>query len=339
MAGLAAYALAGGLAGAGSGLLEDAKAQRDAVKDALRRNHEREMAGENREFQRSERMARQDFDAEQKGLDRSQRLELENLRIANNERTLDRQEARRLAELERQESAFTEVKQDETGKFYGINKKGEAKAITDEAGEPVTGTPPRRKLEAGEMTAAQTASAIRNARRDAEVPDPNDPMGKAKIVDYKRYADNLSTSGVPMTPALASEIKRGLRSQIEAEVQAEAEERKEVPGGLLSRKREADYGGMSREEWTQTEVRRRLDETMMEFGLADPKGSGPQPGRQDSSAPATESPQPATSTGAAGRSDSQRPQPPAEYPDAVWSDRAKGYVVKRDGKWFLVEER
>lgn len=38
-----------------------------------------------------------------------------------------------------------------------------------------------------------------------------------------------------------------------------------------------------------------------------------------------------------GDADDTRPPKPSEYPDARWSDRAKAWVVRKDGGWFAVE--
>ena len=38
-----------------------------------------------------------------------------------------------------------------------------------------------------------------------------------------------------------------------------------------------------------------------------------------------------------GAADTTR-KPPGGYPDAQWSDKAKGWVVKKDGKWNLIQE-
>ena len=342
MAGLLGYAAAGALTGIGKGMLQDSLAQRDAVKEELRRQHDRQMRQEDQKFRSGERQAGQDFTAGQNALNRDQQMEMEGLRSKREDARLDRQESMRLRELEQQAglaredrefrsgereaaaSQYTDKIQGADGTYYGVNKLGEAKPLAGPDGEPIAGAPPKRKLDPDEMTASQKSAAIRNARRDAEVIDPEDIAGKNKIVDYERFADNIASSGAPITPEVRSEITRGLRGQIEKQVQTEAEGRAGAKGGFLSRAKPDDYGGKSRDQWVKDEVQERLDKRMVDLGMADKAVTAPAQG-QGADAPAA---QPATAY--------TRESPAAPKSEADFNALPSGAIYRNpsDGKLY-----
>lgn len=74
MAGLLAYAAAGGLAGIGKGLEDDAEARRQEARDEIRARRAAEEAEKSRRFQSSERVAGQEFRSTETAADRALRI-------------------------------------------------------------------------------------------------------------------------------------------------------------------------------------------------------------------------------------------------------------------------
>jgi len=212
MAGLLGYAAAGALTGIGTGLVEDAKARRDEVKEALRREHASVEAERDRSFRSGEsekdRTQRSDLSA----ADREMRLGMAQEDRSFRAGQAEQDRSFRSGEAERDRAFRSEMaadmKQGQDGAWYAVPKTGgEAKPITV-GGQPFTG---RLEGKTGEQPANVKAATwlaelrARSEGRDVTADDlvqsferiqegVNKPLERARLVTtvYKAMKDDFS---------------------------------------------------------------------------------------------------------------------------------------------------
>jgi hypothetical protein len=163
--GLGFYALAGGLAGAGSGLAEQGRRDFQAMQEELRAKRAAEeaqkgrdfTAGENRlnrEQQTTLQTDRQTFQEGQNDLDRRQREKITGM-TTGAARDRDNAAAGR----------YTQFDVDEDGYKIGLNANGRWERVTNEKGEPYKPKTTPKK-DPTELTAAERAKIILDAQKN-----------------------------------------------------------------------------------------------------------------------------------------------------------------------------
>jgi hypothetical protein len=196
-----------------------------------------------------------------------------------------------------------------------VRTPDEVKPLTGPDGEQLTGVPKGLKTsDLGGLSAGDKRVIDVAVKRYT-----NADTGK---IDYEGVAAHLRATG---HPGLAKFISGGAgaitHSQAIERATKEADER---TGFFSSRSSEFPETKGNKQEW----ITRRAREIMSgkDGGAATPETRGGAPKKSSgATVPVDDN---------AGR---QR-QKPVEYPDAQWSDRAKGWVVQRDGKWYRVRE-
>lgn len=212
MVGLLGYAAAGALAGAGTGMVEDARAKRDAVKEELRRQHASAEAEKDRSFRSGEAEKDRTQRGDLAAADRDMRLGLAQEDRAFRAEQSEQDRAFRSGEAEK-DRAFrsdmaVEMKQGADGVWYAASKtSGEVKPLTIN-GKPFVGKPEgktgeqpanvkaaqwlaemRAKAEGREVTADDLVKSFERIQEGV-----NKPLERARLVTtvYKSMKDDLT---------------------------------------------------------------------------------------------------------------------------------------------------
>ena len=149
-----------------------------------------------------------------------------------------------------------------------------------------------------------------------EVYDSTSPTGT-------KYVTKAEAKGMPGKTGAkdASEASRADEQtrMDDAETQAIAEANEKA--GMF-RSDETDFGPEGRDAWIKKRTKEIFDG---DTGKSATNGnSGATPSGQSKSVPPAKRPDKANK--------------PRQYPDAKWSDKAGGWVVSRNGKWYVIEE-
>lgn len=284
MPGLLGYAAAGALAGAGEGIAAQGRRSFEAMQEELRQTRldERQTRSDDRADDRQKRAdtradARTDlelgsiskFDVDSNGYKIGLNARGESVRITDESGKPIRQQA---------EKPGYSVKQNADGMLvYVPDRPGSpAVPVRDASGQPVSGKPPK---DPDALTPAQRASVVSRALKSATTKSasPTQP----DTVDWGAFTDDLRIAGVAIDDDVRRRVERGLREELAGEVSTEAERRKGEEN-LVFPDKPADYGGLSREQWEKQELDRRVNERMVELGLADERAV-PQPDAQTAS--------------------------------------------------------
>jgi hypothetical protein len=269
MVGLAGYALAGAAVGAGDAMVEEARRDFEAMRDELRHARQVERDEAQRTFQGEQNELNRQATRDNADATRALQREMQSERLghasdeADKSRTFRSEEAEkdrthRSDEGDKNRTTTTESQPvdrfvGEDGFYYTQPRGGgRAQVVLDKSGKPLRAP---TKPPAAKDHSANIARALKDATTE-------DRAG-IKTVDYERYAERLRAYQVPMTAALAAEIERGLRAQLEEAVNAEAE-----AGDAASWTSDGAYGaGDTREQRVAAEVDRRMAEARRRLGL------------------------------------------------------------------------
>lgn len=175
MAGLLAYAAAGLAEGAGKGMVEDAKAKREAAREKLRMDFQTSERVAGQDYRTGERKATQDFTGTQNQANRDATSKENRL---NRESTEALQAARLDATRRRELETDQQYKSFETrdnGVLVGIRSDGTAVEITDAQGEPVK--PRVSTKNTNPVTDQKTADEIARQRAEDVVGPAPDQKG------------------------------------------------------------------------------------------------------------------------------------------------------------------
>ena len=269
---VAKYALAGAAAGVGSGMVERAKAKREKAIEDLRWQRRQQAAGEEREWRSeeagldrghrtSEREAGQEFKSGEAETERDWRSG--EARIGREHETAEREAGQgwRTDEAGKARTEMGDRFQDDRGYWWQRNDQGEAAPVTDPDGKQIRGPV---KSSGGALSAKDKRElelADAEYRKEVwESATSEDAPGR-KTVDYDAVVSNLREAKLPITRQDRVRIKSGLQREIREKVEIEAEERE----GIISN----DYDGKPRRQWIDDEVKRRVDEELVNLGLAE----------------------------------------------------------------------
>ncbi len=195
----------------------------------------------------------------------------------------------------------TERFQDSKGLMWIRRADGTVQPVKDPSGEQIRGALKKGTVGAGGGTGLSSS--------DKRTIDTTIKLftGLDRQVDWDKVANHLRTTGHPDLATFISGSTGNMSyAQAEAQARREAEER---TGFFTSRAEEFPKTKGSMERF----ITNRAQEIMRGGGAASKPSSSKAP----------------PSSSATGR-----PPKPTNHPDAEWSDRAKAWVVKRDGKWF-----
>ncbi len=284
--GLSSYIAAGAVQGFGTGLVERTRSMREEGRQRLRM-----------EFQRGERIAGQEFSAEQNRLSReataanaeatrglqremqTQRLDATSTENAKGRTHDSRMQGARLGaqsqmQTQRLDAQRTENQANrdqqtgnlpvdrftgEDGYLYGVTRSGKAIQVTDEQGNPVR--PAKKKTDKPTMTASQIRAALSQALRAATKKD----YTNGKVVDWQVYLDELELAGVSISePAVMNRVRNGLRKDAEKQARREAQDRKSAWKAESS-----EFDGMTRDAWETKRTEDIIAEGMADLGLSE----------------------------------------------------------------------
>ncbi|MCA1971904.1 MAG: hypothetical protein LDL44_03630 [Caenispirillum sp.] len=271
MAGLLAYAAAGGLAGLGKGLADETEARRLEAREELRARLAAEEAERNRRHQTAERVAGESFRAGQGDLDREQRRAL--VGEEHSFRADEAAKAREHQSKERNAAERARAREAETdrgdygtpfagadGLMWQTNRRGETLPVVDrQTGQQIKAAP-KETGSARSPTPAERRTAIDSALREATA---KDELGR-ETVNWDAYATALAARNIDIDDALRKQIEAGLKRQTAPEVKAEADKR----DGWLSK----GFGGGTRAEWEAKELDRRVAERLQKIVGAASRG-------------------------------------------------------------------
>jgi hypothetical protein len=344
MAGLMGFVAAGAMEGVGKGLVDMAKAEREERMKELDRQHQikrdeagrafsREEYAKDRALRRDESAADRGFRAGEGQKDRDFRLGLtreehgfrsgeaekdrgfrsgetdkdrsfrkdeahESRVHQSTERAIDRRERREESEKDRAPATLV----DEGG--YQIERPrggGAYKRSKTEDGQDVR--PGRTSATWDSHTSLSPTQIGTRMSQASENVDKTETSGGDKLHAIHREKGRLQAAGVPLVE---------VRKWAENELRGYAQEKKVGNADQFMR------------------------QSLSSMGFKDAE-NGPAPAASAPSAPSAR-----TGLGGGGQAQaapaSAERKPPAQYPDAKWSDRAGGWVVQRDGKWHLVRQ-
>jgi hypothetical protein len=296
MTGLFGYAAAGALEGIGKGLVEQAKATREAAMEELRHK---------RQLDRDEASRAHAVDMQEAGFQHSEGLQSRSQKFQASENDKSRKHSASENDKNREPDTITN---DEGIQLERPKAGGAYKPSVDESGKPVK---------------------PRASRKDSAL-DPADVRTAEWLVQQKIAKD----------PKEAWDMARQARSNPE-----------ETYNRVIKDLRSAESGFTGTEEELLAEARKRV-QMIRTLGREDSSAPASAPAEKKTEAPAGKKAarEPVKSTWSidprdwdwAG-SEKKPPQetaaprkPPTDYPDARWSDKAGGWVVQKDGKWFKV---
>lgn len=149
-----------------------------------------------------------------------------------------------------------------------------------------------------------------------EVYDSTSPTG-TKWVTRKEAQGQPGKTGAKEAGEAARADEQTRRDDAETQATYEADQKASWLSGDT-----ADFGAGGRDAW----IKKRTEEILNgNSGESAANGnSGAEASGSGKSVPAGKSPDKANK--------------PSQYPDAKWSDKAGGWVVNRQGKWYLIEE-
>lgn len=276
MPGLFGYAAAGAIEGAGTGLVQNALAKREQIREMIRNGQivarereDRVWRGQqnqaNREQQAALAQQRQDFQGSEaeKARDHqdAQAALTRDHAAAEAERARQHENARTKAAGEAHSDRF----QATDGSYWERPAGGgPARPITGPDGQQIIGRAPR---DPNKMTKLQRLTAISRAKRESHVEDLLSTSGER--LDYRLFAENLLVAGVDIDGPLRKQIEDGLRDQFAEEVTREADSRR-GESNIFSADVPPNYGGLTREQWEGRELDRRVAAALAELGI----GSG-----------------------------------------------------------------
>ena len=149
-----------------------------------------------------------------------------------------------------------------------------------------------------------------------EVYDSTSPTG-TKWVTRKEAQGMPGKTGAQEAGESARADEQTRRDDAETQATYEADQK----AGYFSRDA-TDFGPEGRQKWIENRTKEILNG---DGGKQAANGnSGAAPSGSGQPAPARKSPDKANK--------------PSQYPDAKWSDKAGGWVVNRNGKWYVIEE-
>jgi len=137
-----------------------------------------------------------------------------------------------------------------------------------------------------------------------------DPFTGLRATDWGQVERSMRAAGMEPPPNVLANVQSDIASKSEGAVEAALKKIGKKPGM---------FGG------SQAQHDKKLfDETNRQRQL---RGLPPLESRAE----------PPKGNGTGGAATPKMPPKPAQYPDAKWSEKAKAWVVQKDGKWFAVE--
>lgn len=310
----------GGAKGYGEGLVAQGKAKRERMLMELGFDFKREMQANQQEFQAGESDKSRTFQAEQSEAQRGfQAGESEKQRgfTASESEKNRKSRAGLLGNTER----FV----DEAGNMWLRHADGTLEAVNDPStGKQLKGVPKGTKTSDDKGMAAKRAldTAVKlNTETDENGISHTNWDGVAQYLRSKGFAQEADMA-----------IKRAEQHDpaVWKDAMDRATQEAEDKAGWLTSDT-ADFGG-SREEWITKRAQEIYNE--MKGGKKTETAASPKADTNPSPGTAAKT----SSASPTSRGTGEHGNPPADYPDAQWSDKADGWVVQRKGKWYKVTE-